>query len=184
MAKQIRHLLNDLERDDLLEIINELCKLSKQNRQFVTIFVQGSDAVDYNAIILEAKKKIDGKFFTPSGNPRTPKLGEARKIVTEAAKMLKGQTAHIADIKLYFVEVGTDFTGQFGDMHEAFYNSMESMFESFLKELSAAPELFESFTGRVQEIHTISRQMGWGYQDQIEVMVEVFCKQHYLKYPL
>ncbi len=178
MAKQIRSLLADLQRDELLEIINELCKLSKKNKQFVEVFVQGSDAVDYSSIMEGAKKKIYGKFFTPSGNPRTPKLGEARKIVNETAKMLKGQTALIAELKLYFVTVGTDFTEQFGDMYEGFYNSMESMFESFLKEIAAKPELVETFMDDVQEIHRTSRMMGWGYQDQLEGMMEDFCRQH------
>jgi hypothetical protein len=178
MAKQIRSLLADLQRDELLEIINELCKLSKQNKQFVEVFVQGSDAVDYSTIVEDAKKKIYGKFFTPSGNPRTPKLGEARKIVTETAKMLKGQTALIAELKLYFVIVGTKFTGQFGDMYDGFYNSMLSMFEGFLKEAAAKPKLVETFMDELWTIHRTSRMMGWGYQDQLEGMMEDFCKQH------
>lgn len=178
MAKQIRSLLADLERGELLEIVSELCKLSKQNKQFVEVFVQGSGAVDYSTIVRDAPKKIFGKFYTPSGNPRTPKLGEARKIVNETAKMLKGQTALIAELKLYFVIVGTKFTGQFGDMYDGFYSSMESMFESFLKEIAAKPELLKTFMDELWTIHHTSRMMGWGYQDQLEEMMKDFCQQH------
>ncbi len=52
--------------------------------------------------------------------------------IRELKKTTKSQT-DIADIIIFYVENGVEFTCDYGDIDERFYNSMESMFESALK---------------------------------------------------
>ena len=69
--KSIKTLLKDLEPDELREIIVELCKLSPKNRQFLELFVQGSDQTDLHAILEEAKKNCMAAFMGALSSPNS-----------------------------------------------------------------------------------------------------------------
>jgi hypothetical protein len=53
----------------------------------------------------------------------------ARKAVSDYKKVSASKFG-LADVMLYYVEMGVQFTNAYGDIDEAFYNSMESMYES------------------------------------------------------
>lgn len=168
--KSVKALINDLEAAELREVIVELCKLTPQNRQFLELFLQSSAEANPEAVVEEAKKKIYGFLYGRS----LPKLDlrSARKVVTEYSKVLKDYPRAAAELKLYYVEVGTDITDEFGDLYDGFYNSMESMFDSFCKEVIKHPAWYPHFADRMNVLCKITRDMGWGYGDVISSCVE------------
>jgi hypothetical protein len=112
-SPSVRTLIKHLEPDELREVIIELSKLTPKNKQFLKLYLQSSDAVDVESIVDEAKKKIHGHFY---GGKILPKvnLSAARKTVNEYSKILREHPCYIADIKLYYVEVGTTLTKNLG----------------------------------------------------------------------
>jgi len=166
-SPSIKALIKDLEPDELREVILELSKLSPKNKQFLKLYLQSSDAVDLESIVNEAKKKIHGHFYGRSMFPKAD-LSNARKAVNEYSKVLKEYPSQIADLKLYYVEVGTEITNDFGDMNEGFYSSLESMFEGFCKQIKKYPVYFNQFEDRVHELQSACQNIGWGYGDVID----------------
>jgi Family of unknown function (DUF6155) len=173
--KSIKTLLKDLEPDELREIIVELCKLSPKNRQFLELFVQGSDETDLHAILEEAKKKLHGCFYGRSQFPKLDLRG-ARKVVTDYTKLLKDYPHLVTELKLYYVEVGTSVTKQYGDMYEGFYSSLVSMFASFCKDVTKQSDWYDHYEKRIRALQSVTSQMGWGYGDDIKDLVEQLQK--------
>lgn len=169
--KSIKALLKDLEPNELREVIVELCKLLPKNKQFLELYLQGSEAIDLTAIVEEAKKKIHACFYGRSQLPKLDLQG-ARKVVTEYTKLLKDYPPLVAELKLYYVEVGTSVTAQYGDMYEGFYNSLVSMFASFCKAIMKQADWYSHFERRIKALQSVTSQMGWGYRDDIQDLVE------------
>jgi len=169
--KSIKALLKDLEPDELREVVVELCKLSPKNKQFLELYLQGSEATELPSLVEEAKQKLHAFFYGRSQLPKLDLQG-ARKVVTEYTKLLKDYPHLIAEVKLYYVEVGTSVTEQYGDMYEGFYNSLVSMFTSFCKDVTQHTEWYGQFEKRISALQSVTAQMGWGYGDDIEDLVE------------
>jgi predicted CopG family antitoxin len=169
-SPSIRKLIKDLEPDELREVILELSKLTTKNKQFLQLYLQSSDAVDVESIVKEAKKKIHGHFYGRSMFPIVD-LSNARKAVNEYSKVLKEYPCQVADLKLYYIEVGTELTNDFGDMNEGFYSSLESMFEGFCKQIKKYPVYFNQFEDRIHELQSACQNIGWGYGDVIDDLV-------------
>ena len=71
---------------------------------------------------------------------------------------------------LYYVRCGNDFTLEFGDIDEPFYNSMCSMVDQFCKLLIKQddPNLASEFVAPLEvEFQRIDGRMGWGYADEM-----------------
>ncbi len=121
-----------------------------------------SDAVDVESIVKEAKKKIYGHFYGRAMFPKID-LPAARKAVNEYSKVLKEYPGQIADLKLYYVEVGTELTNDFGDVNERFYSSMVSMFNSFCEQIRNHPVYYKQFQERIHALQSACQHTGWGY---------------------
>lgn len=92
----IKSLIKDLEPDELREVIIELGKLSKKNKQFIHLYLQSSRDVNIDAIVKEAEKKIHSHFYGRSTFPKVD-LANARKTVNEYSKVLKEYPAKVAE---------------------------------------------------------------------------------------
>jgi hypothetical protein len=67
---------------------------------------------------------------------------------------------------VYYVECGTDFLCEYGDMDEPYYLSLESVFASALALMKLFDEKeMQDFIQRLCRILEKASQMGWGYYD-------------------
>lgn len=162
----IKQLINDLERNELIEVILELSKISKKNEQFINLFIQGSNKGFREKIVREAKTKMKSIFFGRNGYPyERINLKEARSIISQHSKILKGYPDSILELKLYFVELGVEVIKDWGDMYESFYNSMESMLGNFCKDLFNNGKYYDDFSKRIHELIPNTKSVGWGFHD-------------------
>ena len=76
------------------------------------------------------------------------------------------------ELMLTYVESGTDFTRQFGDINAAYYNSLESvmneMVQLFRKE---GGELYPRVRKRIRHLETHADHIGWDYGDYLREQV-------------
>ncbi len=73
---------------------------------------------------------------------------------------------------LTYVENGTEFTYQFGDINESFYNSLESVLNEMAQLLmQQGREIYPQFRERVQGLTTRAGHIGWGYGDALQDQV-------------
>jgi 5'-deoxynucleotidase YfbR-like HD superfamily hydrolase len=160
----IRQHLADWPRPALVALIKDLHDASPENRDFLRARFDaknaGGDALE------KYRRKIVEQFFPKRGFGKL-KLAEARKAIRDYRKAT-GNVVGTIDLLLTFVENGTEFTQQFGDINEAYYNSLESaaaeMSRLLLGEGKAA---YDQFSERIRRVESLANHIGWGYGDYI-----------------
>ncbi|MFM7571701.1 MAG: DUF6155 family protein [Snowella sp.] len=115
-------------------------------------------------IIAKYKKIIENDFF-PTRGYGNAKLSVAKKAIADYKKTCQFPEKLI-DIMLFYVEQGAKFTNAYGDINEAFYNSMENMFDKAV-ELICKEDLKDSFDQRCQKIVGDTCDIGWGFYDTL-----------------
>jgi len=74
---------------------------------------------------------------------------------------------------VYYVECGNQFTVDYGDIDEGFYESLESMFTQVVKTLQTSDETtVERFLPRLKAVVSQAEGIGWGYYDAISDALE------------
>jgi hypothetical protein len=76
---------------------------------------------------------------------------------------------------VYYVQCGNDFTLEFGDIDETFYDSLCSMIEGIKDRLLTEDDealASEFLPLLVREFERIDGQMGWGYPDEVSDHIE------------
>lgn len=122
----IRRYILLLGNKELITQIKDLYAISDENRRFFEArFAQGQDQV--YAVLADYKQEIIYCFFGERGiRDDLPRLRDARRLIRNYQKATRDSSATL-DLKLHYVETGTEFTNTYGGINELFYNSLESM---------------------------------------------------------
>jgi len=158
----------------LLALVKDLYDASSENRHFLHARFQAEESV--GAALEVYRRKIVEQFFPARGDGKL-KLSEARKAIRDYRKAT-GNIAGTIDLLLTYVENGTEFTEQFGDIDKPFYNSLESAAEE-MKALifKQEPECYQRFRERVVRLERMVGRIGWGYGDYLGDLVCVLESQ-------
>lgn len=116
------------------------------------------------------RRRIVEQFFPEHGFGELD-LREARKAISEYRKATH-DAAGVLELMLTYVENGTRFTCEFGDIDEPFYNSLDSMLAQFATLMRKHPELYSSYRRRLLTIGTMAQNVGWGYADSVDEIVQ------------
>lgn len=75
---------------------------------------------------------------------------------------------------LYYVTCGNDFTLEFGDIDESFYDSMESIFARIIETLVKRKDktLASKFLPQLEVEFKRVEWMGWGYGDGLKELLD------------
>ncbi|NGZ08055.1 MAG: hypothetical protein CV088_01550 [Nitrospira sp. LK70] len=160
----IRRHLNTQSKAALLALIKDLYNASSGNRNFLDARVQvevgtGTAIEKYRRVIIE-------QFYPLRGFGKL-KLTEARKAIRDYRRAT-GDLAGTIDLMLTYVENGTRFTRDFGDINGAYYNSLESVLREMTQLLrKEEPALYPRFRERIQDLEAHADSIGWGYGDAL-----------------
>jgi len=144
-----------------MALIKDLYDSSPANRDFLHARFQAEET---GGTALEAyRRKIIEQFFPSRGFGKL-KLAEARKAIRDYRKA-SGNSAGTIELMLTFVENGTEFTLQFGDIDEPFYNHLASVLNEMVRLLCQDAELYPRFRERIVRLKTHAGDIGWGYGD-------------------
>jgi hypothetical protein len=127
-------------------------------------------APDDDAYVVDKYKAIIKDEFFPARGFGDGRLSVARKAVSDYKKVSRSK-ASLADLMLYYVEVGVEYTNTYGDIDEAFYNSMESMYKRVV-EYIVENEMQEEYEKRCRRIVEDTRGIGWGFHDGLRYIYE------------
>ena len=132
-------------------------------------------------LLANSRQGIEESFFTEDdwGMPQTPNMLVAARLIT-GYRQATGDLLGTLDLMLTFVETGTRFTLEFGDIDEPFYEGLELMLADFRDLLLAHPDLYEQ-TNLAQRLAKLAQDagwLGWGYGGYVtEVVAEI--QQHF-----
>ncbi len=164
--RTLKQFLNSLSRPVLIKEIYLLVRRFSQVKQFYDSHFN-SQAVKID--LEKYKDQVKHEFFPKRGFGKA-RLSIARKPVQEYVK-INPNSKELVDLMIFYVEQGSRFTNEYGDIDKPFYNSMKSMFENALK-LTVKLKLQDEFRGRCEKIVESVSRIGWGYYDDLKYMVE------------
>lgn len=159
----IKKYLQQFSKEQLIAQIIELNTKYKDVKTYYEFSINPNSTKAKDAV-----KKIIGKCISTNINTNGSsklKLREARKAVTDFKKLSPTEN-DMADVMLFYVECGVDFTNTFGDIDEPFYNSMAGMFHDAGKYIKTNG-LQAQFKQRCKKIVDDARNTGWGFYDEL-----------------
>ena len=173
MAKRIKwsdveKQITAMDRQVLIQLVKELFDASADNHAFfATRFLDATAQAD----VLESyRKRIVNQFFPARGFGKLG-LREARKAITDYRRATSDVVGTL-DLMLVYVENGTRFTNEYGDIEESFYNSMESVLSEAAKLAASNPGLYSQFRDRFIGLRRATYGIGWGYGDAVSEIVD------------
>ncbi|SDG33012.1 hypothetical protein SAMN04488542_13616 [Fontibacillus panacisegetis] len=151
----IKKHLNNLTKEELeAEVLNLAKKYPIiQEHYFSVLF---PDQVE---VLSKYKKIIEKEFGYRKGEIlRYPIIKKAIKDFSNVSN----NKEQIAEIMVFTVECGVDFTLSFGDIGQKFYHTIASIYEQALKHI-VDNQLEEKFVDRCNKLMQRSLNIGWGF---------------------
>jgi hypothetical protein len=158
----IRQQLATWDKPGLLNLVKDLYETAAGNRDFIHARCQAGECG--GEVLEKYRGKIVEQFFPARGEGKL-KLGEARKAIRDYCKAT-GNLPGTAELLMTYVENGTRFTHEFGDMDERFYDSVESALDELAALLRGdARGLYPQFRDRLARVEQMTDGIGWGFHD-------------------
>jgi hypothetical protein len=162
-----RELRKYLESQPHADLINDMVRFFTQF-DGVKEYYSAHLGHGYSQELLDKYKTIIRKEFFPTRGFGQARLAIARKAINDY-KNVSQNLLGLVDLMLFYVEMGVRFTNEYGDINEAFYTSMESVYEGVLK-LIATNDLHEQYLTRCHKLVTDTSGIGWGFHDALNYM--------------
>ncbi|MEK6742168.1 MAG: hypothetical protein AABZ15_01045 [Nitrospirota bacterium] len=154
----------------LLGLIADLYDYSAQNRNFLHArFSTGADPLK------PYKKIIDDALFPDVMKNKPVRIADAKRAISDYKKAIGDQKGSL-ELMLFFVETGTAFTLDLGDMDENFYLALERMYKKAIDLLLTFDEdIVDAYYPRFEKLVSSSENIGWGYHDSLaDIFYEAF----------
>jgi hypothetical protein len=163
--------MGGMDKEQIVTLVSDLYRLSKENQAFLHArFGVGDDPLG------PYKKIIDACIYPDILRNKPVQISKAKHAISSYTKAV-GDPRGEAELMIFFVERGNDFTLDFGDIDEAFYDALNGMYRQAIdKVLSLPEEDRQEFRNRLKEIATSSSGIGWGYHDNL-------CDDYYEGFP-
>ena len=157
----------------LVGLIADLYDYREQNRSFFHArFSLGSDP-------LKPYKKIIDDSLSPDVVKNKPiRIAKGKQAIADYTKAV-GDPKGTLELMLFFVESGTSFTLDLGDIDENFYLALERMYKKALNMLlTFDEETIAAYYDRFEKLVTSTENIGWGYHDSLaDMFYEAFPEE-------
>ena len=166
----LKQALQDADRKVLINLIRDLYRLSEENRRYLLAGCMDPKA---EPGILEAYREIIKNEFFPEKGFGTLRYSVAEKAINSYWKA-SGDFEGKMDLMFFYVENGVDFTCEYGDIDEKFYDRIGKMLEKFctLLKTPGGKTLYPRFKKRLFEIRKKTKGIGWGFGDEVNFFVK------------
>ncbi len=163
----VKPTVTNMGTDQLVKLVADLYRFSKENQTFLHArFRVGEDP------LVSYKKTIAECMYPDLFGNKPVQIAKAKKAISNYSKAT-GDPLGEVELMVTFVEYGNNFTVDCGDMDEAFYDSLNSMYRRVIKKVLKLPEEQQSgYKARLKRIMTSSSGIGWGYHD---MLADDFC---------
>lgn len=170
--KDIKTVLSQQSMPELLQLLRDLYALRPEVKDFLHARFLPSEVnvTPYKTTIRQSLSPdvIHGEDI---------ELSRGRKAISDYQKATKDAMGTL-DLMTYYVECGTQFTVDYGDIDEGFYESLESMFTQVVKRLQHSDQkTINRFLPRLRGVVRQAHGIGWGYYDAIAETLEAAFPQ-------
>ena len=137
----------------------ELYDARKEAKEYLEFYLTPNS----NAELEKCKKAIRQEFFPTRGFSEKPSFAKCRKVISDFQK-LKPEPACVADLMLFYIEQGCEYTMTFGDMWEQYYITLENNFDKAVKFIFMHGLLIQYYE-RIEKLLENANNCGWGFYD-------------------
>ena len=164
--KMLAKKLEEYSKQELQKIIIDLFKNNKAVDEALSLVILGDE---YKQDLLDKYKKKLYKIFNPSNIVRTGfSLEKAQAILNEFACVCIEDDGHLyGELALYFAECATEFTMDYGDMDEDFYEALGDAYHDAVVIAGDNEQLYKLWKNRLEKIMHEFAGFGWGMEDFI-----------------
>ena len=156
-----------MDGKELVSLVSDLYRLSGENQAFLHArFAIGGDPLE------PYKNIIDDSMYPDVRRKQTIQIARGKHAISTYSKAA-GDPRGEAELMVFFVECGNNFTLDYGDIDQAFYDALTLMYgKAITKVLGLPKDERHDFRERLKEIMTSSSRIGWGYHDTL-------CDEYY-----
>lgn len=158
--KDVEKIIIQFDKTQLTELIRDLYRLSSDNKDFFyTRFSIGKHP------LAKYKKIIQNSIHPYLEDHETLDIGKANDAVNRYSKAVDNPVGE-AELRVFYVECGNNFTLSYGDIDEDFYDEILEMYEYAIETVLELPtKEQEEFKTRLKDIMKSASGIGWGYYD-------------------
>lgn len=157
--REVKKELQKLDSKQLIELLIELYDKHKVVKTHLDFFA----TTDESKLLETYRKKVEFAFGGRNGWDLH--LTDGKAALAEFKKLGVSDSA-LVDLYLYFTELGVQYTLDFGDIDERFYNNISQAYATGLDIMYHA-QLHEKFHARAAAISSRAIDIGWGFGDEI-----------------
>ncbi len=162
----IKKLLQSMTKAEIIEMVLELYSAQKEAKEYLDFFA----CPDEKGKLEEYKNIIREEFYPKKRREPQTRFSVCRKAVSDFKK-LKPSADALAELMISYMEWAIQFTYDYGDMWEQYYDSVENNFDKTVKYI-ATNGLWNKYDKRLQQCVEWSDGCGWGFGDTIADMYE------------
>jgi hypothetical protein len=163
---ELKKHLKDSSQDQLIKDIVDLYRKNDFVKDYYTTKYNADNGL---AVLIKYKEIVVNEFFPVNGDGKG-RLSVAKKAMAEFKKISKDKQAN-AELMIFYVETGVQYTNCYGDINESFYLSMEGVYKRALDFIFKS-SLEDEFKDRCQKIVDDTENIGWGFNDEL---CDVYC---------
>lgn len=161
----VKKLLLTMTKKDIIEMVLEMYSARKEAKEYLEFYASPNETEkleEYKAIIRE-------EFYPKRRREPQTRFSVCRKAVTDFKK-LKPSADALAELMVSYMEWATEFTFDYGDMWEQYYDSVEGNFDRTVKHV-VENRLWKKYDIRLQQCVKWSNGNGYGFADAIADMI-------------
>lgn len=164
-----RYLAEQNETDLREEILRLFSKIKQVQDYYAQELMSSSER---EAMLGEYKKKVEGHFYTRSGNPKNPDNAGLRALIKEF-EQISVVKADVVDLVLYRVEKTVELADAYGGLAEGDYSAAVNAYVKALK-LITAEKLESYFVDRCRGITYGKDNYDYYVQEALETLTEEY----------
>jgi hypothetical protein len=157
---QLKKMLQSMDKSEVISLVLEMYNTKNEIKEYLDYITNPNERGQFE----KAKQIIKNEYFPEKGLPKE-RLSVAKKAISDFSK-LKPSPELEAELMIFLVECGCQFTHEYGDINEAFYVSMEKNFDRALKFIEKHG-LLAKFRPNAERCLEWSSDCGWGFADGI-----------------
>jgi hypothetical protein len=158
--KDVKTKLANFDQPGLLALVRDLYAANKDNQTFLHARLRlGEDAVEIY------KKQIKLGLWPDVYRNHRPSVPQAKRAISDYEKAT-GDAAGMAELAVYFCELGAGFSREFGNDDQSYLNALVDMFDKAAFLAAGLPtDIRNALHARLDSVCELSQSIGYGVGD-------------------
>ena len=168
---EVKKELKKLEKEKIIAILSDLYKKHKSVREYLDFYVNS----DEDSLLVKYHDKIYEAFYPSRGT--NFKIKDAKQALADFKKLDCGEDLY-AELLLFYVETGINFTNAYGDLDEGFYKNICKYFAESLTIFQTEGQL-DDLQDRAYNVMITTSDLSSGFHDYMSDIFNDFFPDYY-----